>query len=100
VRSIRDGAQVSANGFGFSVQTAPGISEDVLARGGSFPNAQISVSTVRQLEAIPGVTVTAPTPGFGDYHGTVNLPNPPPSGLFDAIHDVFAQKPNPYVVPR
>jgi hypothetical protein len=100
VRSFRDGTRVGPNGFGFSVQTAPGISEDALTRGGSFPNAQVSVSTVRKLEAIPGVTVSTPTPGFGAYHGTVNLPNPPPPGLFDAIRDAFTQKPNPYVIPR
>ncbi len=100
VRSLRGGTRLGPNGFGLSVQTTPGISGDALERGGSFPNAQISVPTVRKLEAIPGVTVNAPTPGFSAYHGTVILPNPPPPGLFDAIRDAFTQKPNPYIVPR
>lgn len=100
VRSFRDGTRHGANGFGFSVQTALGVSEDVLARAGSFPNGQISISTVQALEAIPSVTVIAPTPGFGAYHGTVTLPDPPPPGLFEAISAVFTQKPNPHVVPR
>lgn len=72
---------------------------DELARGGYFPNKQISVTTVQELQAIPGVNVNAPTPGYGDYHGTVNVPNPPPPGLFNAISGVFAQKSNPFPVP-
>ena len=100
VRSFWDGTRHGANGFGFSVQTAPDVSEDALARAGSFPNARISVSTVQALEPIPGVTVIAPTPGFGAYHGTVTLPDPPPPGLFETISAAFTQKPNPYVVPR
>jgi hypothetical protein len=98
--SFQNGTKLGPNGFGFSVQTAPGVSVDQLARGGSFPNNQISVSTTNALQAIPGVTVNAPTPGFGTYHGTVNVPNPPPPGMFNAISGAFTQQPNPYVTPR
>ena len=98
--SFQNGTQQGPNGFGFSVQTAPGVSVDELARGGSFPNNQISVSTTNQLQAIPGVTVNAPTPGFGTYHGTVNVPNPPSPGIFTTISGAFTQMPNPYVTPR
>ena len=64
--------------------TIPGL-------GGSFPNNQISVSTTNLLQAIPDVTVNAPTPRYGTYHGTVNVPNPPPSGIFNAISRAFIQ---------
>jgi hypothetical protein len=98
--SFQNGTAATQNGYGFSVQTAPGVSIDELARGGYFPNGQISVSTVEQLEAIPGVTVNFPTPGRGDYHGTVNVPNPPPPGFFNAISGAFRPQPNPFPVPR
>jgi hypothetical protein len=98
--SFEKGTNLSQNGYGFSVQTAPNVSVDELARGGYFRNRQISVSTVDKLQAIPGVTVNSPTPGFGDYHGTVNVPNPPPAGLFDAIAGSFTQQPNPFPVRR
>ncbi len=100
VQNFMTGTTLSQNGYGFSVQTAPGVSIDELARGGGIPNNQISVSTVGQLLQIPGVTVNAPTPGYGDYHGTVNLPYPPPPGIFDAIAAAFVRMPNPYPTPR
>ncbi len=65
--SFQQGSRPGPNGFGFSVQTAPGVSVDMLARGGSFPGNPISLATVRRLQAVPGVTVRAPTPGFGVY---------------------------------
>lgn len=65
-----------------------------------FPNAQISVTIVDKLQAIPEVTVNFPTPGFGDNHGTVNIPNPPPDGIFDDISNVFDQQSNSFPVPR
>jgi hypothetical protein len=49
---------------------------------------------------IMGVTVNYPTQGFGDYHGTVNVPNPPPAGFFNVISGAFVQQPNPFQVPR
>jgi hypothetical protein len=99
-QDLQNGTALTQNGFGFSVQTAPGVGIDELARGDSFPNASVSWATVQQLEAIPGVTVNFPTPGFGDYHGTVNIPDPPPPGIFNAISGVFNRTPNPYRVPR
>jgi uncharacterized protein RhaS with RHS repeats len=100
VSSFQQGTNLTSNGYGFSVQTAPSVSINELARGGYFPNAQISVSTVQELQAIPGVTVNSPTPGFGDYHGTVNVPNPPPAGFFNVISGAFVPQPNPFQVPR
>ncbi len=100
MNSFRDGTRQGPNGFGFSVQTAPGVAVDALAKGGSFPNGRISVSTVKRLESIPGVVVNWPTVGFGAYHGTVNIPDPPPPLIFEAISGAFTQSPNPYVVPR
>jgi RHS repeat-associated protein len=93
--SFERGTNLTSNGYGFSVQTAPSVSINELARGGYFPNAQISVSTVQELQAIPGVTVNSPTPGFGDYHGTVNVPNPPPAGFFNVISGTFVPQPKP-----
>ena len=98
--SFERGTNLTSNGYGFSVQTAPNVSTGELARGGYFPNAQISVSTVQELQAIPGVTVNSPTPGFGDYHGTVNVPNPPPAGFFNVISGAFVPQPNPFQVSR
>ena len=98
--SFQAGTAATQNGYGFSVQTAPGVSVNELARGGSFLNSQISVSTVQQLQDIPGVSVNFPTPGRGDYHGTVNVPNPTPPGFFSVISGAFVQQPNPFPVLR
>ncbi len=100
MRSFQDGTRQGPNGFGFSVQTAPGMTVDALAKGGSFPNSRISVSTVKKLESIPGVVVNWSTVGYGAYHGTVNIPDPPPLLICEAISRAFRQRPNPYVVPR
>ena len=99
-RDFERGTQLTANGFGFSVQTAPGVPVDELARGGEFPNRQISVSTVQELNAIPGVAVNFPTPGRGLYHGTVNVPNPPSPGFFGTISGAFRPTINPFPVAR
>lgn len=93
---LRVGTRHSVNGHGFSVQTAPGLSGEALARGGRFPNRQISVTTVEELRRI-GVTVIAPTTGAGAHHGTVVIPDPPPPGLFEAISRCFTQRANPFV---
>jgi hypothetical protein len=90
---------MTQNGYGFSVRTAPNVLVDELARGGYFKNLQSSVSTTLILRTIPGVSVNAPTPGRGDYHGTVNVPNPPPAGFFNQIQGAFARQPNPHPVP-
>jgi len=98
--SFQAGTALTQNGYGFSVQTAPNVPVDELARGGYFPNNQISVSTVQRLQGIPEVTVNSPTPGRGDYHGTVNVPNPTPEGFFNIISGAFIQQPNPYPTSR
>lgn len=94
--SIEQGTAWTVNGYGFSVQTKPNIPVSELARGGAFRHAQISVTRIEQLTAIPGVTVATGTPGRGAYHGTVNVPYPPPPGIFEALSGVFTQQPNPY----
>jgi hypothetical protein len=99
-RDFEKGTAMTQNGFGFSVQTAPGVIVEELARGGGYPNKQISVTTVDRLQSIPGVIVTTGTQGAGDYHGTVNIPYPARSGVFDSISGVFTPQPNPFPVPK
>jgi hypothetical protein len=98
--SLQSGTKMSINGYGFSVQTAPGVSPLNLAA--AAPNieryGQFSVTTVPQLEEIPGVNVNFPTPGGGQYHGTVNVPNPAPPGIFNTISGAFQQQSNPFQV--
>jgi hypothetical protein len=89
------GSRMTSNGYGFSVQTARNVSIDELARGGAFKNKQTSVSTVQQLMTL-GLQVNFPTPGQGEYHGTVIVPNPPPPGIFNAISGAFRPRTNPY----
>ena len=95
----RGTAQTPFGLYGFSVQTAPRVSVEGLAKAGRFPNKQISVTTIGRLQSIPGVVVHAPTPGRG-LHGTVTVPNPPPQGLFDAISSAFTTQPNPHSISR
>jgi hypothetical protein len=95
---LRAGTRLTANGYGFSVQMAPGVAVDELARGGRYPNRRISVSTVQQLRGA-GVTVHFPTPGAGAHHGTVVVPSPPPLGIFEGISSLFTQRLNPFPVP-
>src|SRR6267378_7190063 len=74
----------STHPTGFSVQTAPGMSPEVLASGAPRIEkyGQYSVSTVQLLNAIPGVNVSSTPGGGGLNHGTVTVPDPPPPGLF------------------
>jgi hypothetical protein len=98
---LRVGTRFTVNGFGFSIQSAPGISVEELARGGRFPNRQISVTTLQELRGA-GVSVNFPTPrspGAGDHHGTVMVPSPPPPRVFEAIASLFTPRPNPFPVP-
>jgi hypothetical protein len=99
--SLQAGTAHTSNGYGFSVQTAPGLSPDQLAAGAPRIEAyrQYSVTTVSQLQRIPGVTVNA-TPGGGANHGTVNIPYPAPSGIFITISSQFQQRPNPFYKPN
>jgi len=83
--------------YGFSVQSAPGLSVDDLARAGAFPNRQISVTTTAELAGV-GVAVV-PSPGAG-YHATAQVPNPLSADLASSISGVFRQQDNPFRVPR
>jgi hypothetical protein len=58
---------------GFSVQSAPGIQAEELARAGTFPHPRIGVTTVAVLEG-HGFRLVFPTPGEGAYHATVRAP--------------------------
>ncbi len=98
---FENGTKLGQNGFGFSVQTSPGVPWEELARGGQFPNGQVSVTTLDAILSVPGVVgVNFPTPGAGAYHGTVVIQNPPPPGTFEGVSAVFRQFPNPSPVPR
>jgi hypothetical protein len=64
-KQLQEGTRSGINGYGYSVQTAPGLGPAELAKGGKFPNKQISVTSVGALQSLPGVVVRFPTPGFG-----------------------------------
>jgi hypothetical protein len=83
---------------GFSVQSAPGISIEELARGGQFRNRQISVTTVGTLRR-HGFETAFPTPGRGAYHATVRVPDPLPPDIAALLSSLFVQCPNPHPVP-
>jgi hypothetical protein len=82
----------------FSVQTAPNVPVDNLARAGRFPNRQISVTTVEMLRGA-GVSVDAPTPGARGHHGTLVVPYPAPMEVLDTISRRFSQRPNRFAMP-
>jgi hypothetical protein len=82
---------------GFSVQSAPGVDVDELARAGRFPNGQISVTTVERLREV-GVEVT-PSPGRG-LHATAETPMPLSNEDADRISSVFEQRQNPHQFKR
>ena len=83
---------------GFSVQSAPGLSVEELARGGEFRNGQISVKTVGALQR-HGFEVVFPTPGRGGYHATVRAPDPLPPDIAALLSGLFVQYRNPHPVP-
>jgi hypothetical protein len=83
---------------GFSVQSAPGISIDELARGGQFRNRQISVTTVGALRR-HGFETVFPTPGRGAYHATVRVLEPLAPDIAVLLSSLFVQHPNPHPVP-
>jgi hypothetical protein len=94
-RQLRAGTRSSANGHGFSVQTAPGLSAEDLALGARYPNRQISVSTLSALTAV-GVFVRWPTPGAGARHGTVLVPEDASDDLFARLAATFSPRTNPF----
>ncbi len=90
--------------YGFSVQHQPGKTINALAAAGQFPNAQISVTTVEMIEVAATLlgyfsVGVVPSPGRG-YHHTVEVPNPLPDDLAQALSLVFVQMPNPARMPR
>jgi hypothetical protein len=88
---------------GFSVQSEPGHTIPDLAAAGQFPNAQISVSSVEALVragASAGYNIqVVKSPGRG-YHRTVQVPDPLPYHLAQALSEAFTQMPNPARVRR
>ena len=84
---------------GFSVQSAPGVSVDELARGGQFLNPKISVTTRARLQWY-GFKIVFPTPGKGRYHATVQALYPLPPDLAEDLSRLFDQYPNPYPVRK
>jgi RHS repeat-associated protein len=80
---------------GFSVQHAPGVSIDELARGGRIPNLQISVTTVPILRQ-HGINVVYPTPGRGEHHATVQTPYPLTPEQAALLSTLFVRQPNPH----
>jgi hypothetical protein len=82
---------------GFSVQSELGKSIIELAQAGNFPNSQISVTTVRELQQI-GVQIVA-SPGRG-YHKTVITSLPLSDAEAIRISAVFRQQPNPFPIER
>jgi len=61
--------------YGFSVQSALGVSVERLARAGNFAHQQISVMTVDKLHA-NGFRHDVPSPGEGRVSWTVLTPTP------------------------
>lgn len=88
---------------GFSVQSQPGATIQQLAEAGRFANAHISFSTVerlRQAAQAAGYEVrVVKSPGYG-LHATVEVPNPLPQKLAEALSLVFTHIPNPARIKR
>jgi hypothetical protein len=80
---------------GFSVQSAPGIPVEELARAGSFPHPWISVTTFAVLER-HGFELVFPTPGKGAYHATVRASCPLRMDVAVLLSGLFTRLRNPY----
>ena len=89
--------------YGGSVQSALGRTIFQLAEAGHFPNAQISVSTVEDLVAVGqavGYSIrVVQSPGRG-FHCTVEVPDPLPDVLAEALSRAFTPAPNPARIRR
>ena len=81
----------------FSVQSAPGVTVDELARAGGFRNGQLSVVTRERLQR-HGFDVVFPTPGKGVYHATIQVPCPLPLDVAALLSDLFTRRRNPFPV--
>jgi hypothetical protein len=80
---------------GFSVQSAPGVPVEELARAGLFPHPWISVTTVTILER-HGCELVFPTPRKGAYHATVGAPCPLPPDIAVLLSGLFIRRRNRY----
>ena len=80
---------------GFSVQSAPGVPVEELARAGRFPHPWISVTTVVSLRR-HGLDLVFPTPGKGAYHATVRAPCPLPADIAVLLSGLFIRRRNPH----
>jgi hypothetical protein len=80
---------------GFSVQSAPGLPVEKLARAGRYPHPWISVTTVVILRR-HGFDLVFPTPGKGAYHATVRAPCPLPADIAVLLSDLFIRRRNPH----
>jgi hypothetical protein len=81
--------------FGFSVQSAPGVLVDELARAGRFPHPWISVATVDVLRR-HGFDLVFPTPGKGAYHAIVRALCPLPPDIAVLLSNLFVRCRNPH----
>ena len=73
---------------GFSVQAEPGMEAEELARAGAYPNAKISVTTVKKLRDA-GYDIVR-TKGRG-FHATVVVPrnwHPPDASKLAGVFEV------------
>ena len=80
---------------GISVQCWPGVSIAELAKGGDFPNAQISVATYDDMRHA-GFKILLLTPGRGCCHAIVILPVPLPMDVAVRLSALFVRQVNPY----
>ncbi len=80
---------------GFSVQSAPGLSVEQLARAARFPHGWVSVTTLHTLRW-HGFDLVFPTPGQGVYHATVLAPYPLSSEHASLLSSLFTRRRNPY----
>jgi hypothetical protein len=84
--------------YGISVQYHPGATIEELARAGQFPHPKISVTAAEVLigagQAAGYEIALVDTPGPG-YHHDIQVPEPMPDDLAQALASVFTQQPNP-----
>lgn len=80
---------------GFSVQSAPEVPVEELARAGRFPHRWVSVTTVVALRR-HGFDLVFPTPGKAAYHATVRAPCPLPLDLAVLLSGLFKRWRNPH----
>jgi hypothetical protein len=82
---------------GFSVQSAPGLSVEELARAGRFPHSWIGVTDLDTI-LLHGFKLVFPTPGKGDYHATIRTSYPLSPDAAVLLSRLFIRHRNPYRV--